>query len=198
MRAVAKTSARPDTLVMENEASGMAPSCKRAELRGVTAVARGVLLLSAMSIAGCLIPTPLEQQPAPVNSSPRILVPELIPSTRAFTETQSSPFLFHIAASDADLDNNLIARLLFSTDANAVGHTDGVSDIPLVAGDSSHPTVRTGDFGGGTGAAFCGSLSGTIYVTAAVSDHGFTKSDGDDTADPSDLVEYTWIMTCGN
>jgi hypothetical protein len=171
---------------------------KRAKLRATGAVARAVLLGALVSIAGCIIPTPLSQQHAPMNSPPRILVPELLPNDRAFTETQSSVFQFHIAASDADLDDDLSARLLFSTDPSMVGHTDGVSDIALVGEGSSDPTVRAGDFGGTTGSAFCGSFSGLVYVTAAVSDHGFSKPDGDATPDASDLDEYLWVMTCDN
>ena len=169
---------------------------KRPESRVAGAVARAVLIGAVVSIAGCIIPTPLSQQQAPVNSPPTILTNEVTPAPfTGFTETQSSFFTFHIAASDVDLGDTLTARLLFASSSTAPKHFQ--DDTTLVASPGGDGTVRTGFIPSPTGKPYCSQITGLVFAYVAVSDDSFSSADGDDTPDnDSNRAEISWPLTC--
>lgn len=101
-------------------------------LRAVAGVARGLLQYAAMSLAfgtlaGCIVPVPLERQTTQPDSPPEIITGLAKPAAWSQVEIQASDSVeFSFPVDDADLEDVLNARLFREDNGTKVDEDDNL------------------------------------------------------------------------
>lgn len=196
MGEAAKLHVGPDTGVMTGRSAAWR---KAAEPAIAVSLARAVLVSLSMSSVGCIIPTPLEQQPATVNHPPKILTDEVMPPlVGTFAHSVNDAFTFTAVANDDDLGDTLSARLLFSHVLQ--GPLFDFADIKLTSAPSDElPGRRSGDF---DMKEWCGVVgvpttsNGFLDAYVAVTDRTFTDATDKTADDATELSTVHWTLQC--
>lgn len=164
-------------------------------LRKIRALAHGVLFSFAMAssstLAGCVIPVPLEPQPPMDDKPPIIAKTEADPPFGVLHPPVGTRFSFTVRADDDDIDDQLFGNLFRSNTPN--DPLVSISPINLSpAGDAAHPTRRIGE---SPKQDWCGALSitGSTMITVIVSDLAFQPGT-DQTEGKTDRA--VWVLTC--
>jgi hypothetical protein len=122
---------------------------------------------------GCVVPTPLDQAPAPVNYSPVFVTSRVTPSFGPMSGTASSPIPLSLAASDPNGGDTLKVRL-FEPSPTAPGGLQYLSiETTLTdAMDPDDPNLKIGSLD----PPLClNAMPGTTFdLFAVVADRNFT------------------------
>jgi hypothetical protein len=140
---------------------------------------------------GCIIPTPLDQAPPEPNYRPVIVTSAVSPPFGPLPRLASDLVEIHVAAEDANQNDQLEARL-FVQIGNRLTYTGfGIQlNYPTVP-DSQNPLLRSGDF---IPLPLCRIYSGTNELVLAVADRPF---DGQtDQANGGLTDENHWELQC--
>lgn len=101
-----------------------------------------------LSQTGCIVPTPLEQEPQPVNYPPSIVASLAAPPFGSITRAASDDLELHFGADDPNLEDRLVARL-FRANPNTGGRDWTFAETELVTPgipDPQFPYRRVGAF----------------------------------------------------
>jgi hypothetical protein len=145
------------------------------------------------SLTGCIVPTPLEQEPQPVNYPPSIVAGLADPPFANISRTSADVLEFHFGADDPNLEDRLVARL-FRANPNTGGRDWTFAETELVTPsipDRQFPYRRIGAF---PPTKLCAlfQTGGIFYLIVA--DRPF-KADRQDQTDGL-TSENHWELTC--
>jgi hypothetical protein len=195
----ARGAATPDTRVMcaAGSAREMRPIAN--DLDNLTRwlrLARSVLLCMTVLLApGCIIPVELQAEREPENSAPVIANLQAVPPFGYITHNFGEPFELSVPVDDADLDDNLTARI-FKPVPTGTGRVS-IGNLPSLApaGDLEHPERRAATF---PFAPWCDltaeNRGDQVQLSVVVTDSGFQDDFSDKTNGPTD--EAFWVLTC--
>lgn len=173
-------------------------------LRVAGRLARGLLFLLSMSglatSAACIIPVPLDREPAPKNDVPQILVSLAQPPFGRISHTPSDLFDLSFTVEDRDLarlenPDTLYARLVRDVSSSDIPVlTYELTNLTPVSDDPERVSGRFGPY------LFCAVLSSPVTVlTLVVSDRKFVDqgSGMDPTLSPGGATDSRqWILEC--
>lgn len=157
-------------------------------------------LLYALVIygVGCIVPTPLDAQPATANA-PIVLRGANPPFGMLPKHQQTDLIELTVFADDADDDipgnqNTEHFRLFFQQSDNSLLY-DGRSDFPLsTENDPAHPTFLAGNTGQ---VRFCEGLGNqTIYLFAVVADRAFQTTNDSEVVPGGTSDQSYWVLPC--
>ena len=172
-------------------------------------LARGLLHAPARTVAdtlvyavviyavGCIIPTPLDQQPLQQNLPPVIRADKVMPPFGPITHQQDDLFDLSIFASDPDdtlptSQDSLRFRLYFRLADGKLSYDGNEEFVMTSAHDPTDPTLVTAT----TSQRFCQGRSGTYYLYVIVADRPFQMADDTQVVAGGGSDQNHWELTC--
>ncbi len=161
--------------------------------RAAKVVSETVLYALTIYAVGCVIPTPLDRQPAATNYPPSIDVDQTQPPLGPLTRSSSSDmrWVWHVAATDPNVDDTLSAVIMERLGNGSFTFVATVTMTKLPILNPRDPARWSGDT---AQAQWCaGRTPGVHYMYAFVSDQMFNDS----TEESDGLVDSNhWELTC--
>ena len=161
--------------------------------RGARIVSDSALYGFVIWCIGCVIPTPLDRAPAPVNYSPVFVTNRVTPAFGPANESITSAISLSLAATDPNPDDTLKVRL-FVQNSNAPGGLEYlfIEQTLVSAPDPDDPNLRIGSFD----PPLCRlAMPGDSFdVFAVVADRDFTGNTATATGVLND--QNHWERTC--
>jgi hypothetical protein len=159
-------------------------------------VSHTVLYSLVIYAVGCIVPTPLDQQPQPIEYTPSFITELIDPPFGAVSHAKTDQWSWRVHATDPSVDDTLqlYVRLMFLTADKTFDVAGTAGDINMTKeplADPRGPSVWNGE---SHNAAWCGSLiPGTYYLYAFVADKNFIMS-----SEKTGGVESWnyWVLTC--
>jgi hypothetical protein len=146
---------------------------------------------------GCIIPTPLDQQPLQENFPPVIRADKVMPPFGPIVHQQDDLFDVQIFASDPD-DNlptsqdSLRFRLYFRLADGKLSYDGNEQFMMTSAHDPNDPTLVTAT----TSQRFCQGRTGTYYLYVIVADRPFSTTEDTKVVDGGGSDQNYWVLTC--
>lgn len=163
-------------------------------------VANTALYALAIYAVGCIVPTPLDQTPPPVNHPPMFVTSKVSPPFGPISFTQSDLFELSVVVDDPDAgepgtQDDFYVRLFYLTGGKLVWDN---SEAHLRLGqppDPMNPHLLYGTFPATQRCLFAPNKSGTNYLYAVVSDRPFSNSNP--ASSEAGLTDSNhWELTC--
>ena len=169
-------------------------------LSGTHGLARRLLYIWLMfglaSTSACIIPVPLDKEPARVNDVPRIINDSSSPAFGRIRHAPADSFDFTIVADDQNINDDppdtLTARLLRSA-TTGTGLVLALEITLLPTNDPDHPARTSGSFGA---RQYCQVFAGSTDLTVVVSDRPFNASPAPPESTAGDKDYRNWILEC--
>lgn len=174
--------------------------------RRVLRVALGIVSNSAlygmvMWCIGCVIPTPLDREPAPVNYRPTFVTTQVTPPFGPLTERIGSLGTnISIAATDPNADDTLVVHL-FQPDTATPGNFVFIANNVTLAypsqPDNEDPNLRIGTFDPTPHLCLNARDGDKFDIFAAVADRPFNSPPANVTLAAGGLTDMNhWEVTC--
>jgi hypothetical protein len=153
-------------------------------------VSQTVFYALTIYAVGCVIPTPLDRQPAATNYAPSIDVQLTQPTLGPLTRTTDNRWSWHVVASDPNVDDTLEAVVVERFGNGSYNFIASVNLTKLSILDPRDPARWSGD---SKEAQWCHTFTpGIHYLYAFVADRPITG-----TIDSVGLVTSNhWELTC--
>lgn len=161
--------------------------------KGIAIVYNSTLYGFVIWCIGCVIPTPLDRAPAPVNYAPVFVTSRVMPAFGPATESVSSAIALSLAATDPNPDDTLEVRLFVpsTTAPGGLQYLD-VATTLTSAPDADDPNLRIGSLA--PSPCLFATPGATFDLYAVVADRPFTGNMA--RADGGLTDSNHWDLTC--